>query len=64
MVAEQARWLQIANAADARSYWGAIMPDVVANHDAEVLSLSRCSQLPVADWKTSWRQSIEMMNCL
>lgn len=29
-------WAQVAKAADARSYWGAIMPDVVANHDAEV----------------------------
>lgn len=44
MVAEQMRLLQIANAADARSYWGAIMPDVVANHDAEVLILSKSSK--------------------
>ena len=42
------RLLQIANAADARSYWGAIMPDVVANHDAEVLILSKPSKRPVS----------------
>ena len=33
-------WPQVAKAADARSYWGAIMPDVVANHDAEVSTAS------------------------
>ena len=49
MVAKLLHLLQIANAAAARSYWGAIMPDVVANHDAEVLFLSKPSKRPVSE---------------